>query len=401
MRPGRGARRGTARAAVFLPLAVSAAYAAFYLPLGIQLPYLPLWMVERGLSPQEIGIALAIPFVARLVATPVLGFLSDHWGRPRAMLTLLACGTVVFLTALTFSEATVAVFVLLGLAAFTWNPGFALLDSYTTRLARTGAVDYGRARLWGSGAFIVANMAGGALIGWTGAAWVVPLMLAGHVAYLAAGLLLPELPRPEKPAHAEEAPARVSPYVVAAVVGAGLVQASHAILYAFGSVNWSARGFSLTTIGVLWAVGVMAEMVLFHWGTAVVRRFGPHLLIATGGLAALVRFGALAFEPPLALLMALQMLHGLSFGATYLGMVELVARTVSEHRSGAGQALASWTVGLATASASLLSGTLWAHFGPLSYLSSAGLGLLGALVALASARQPHNSGSGGKTRAPS
>lgn len=378
-----------------LPVAVSATYAGFYLPLGIQLPFLPLWLQVRGLTPQEIGVALAIPMVVRLLATPAFGLLSDRWARPRALISLLALGTVLFLAGLIFSPSVGFILVGLALVALTWSPGFSLLDSYTTRLARTGAVDYGRARLWGSGAFIVANLAGGALIGALGASWVVGLMLAGQMAFLAASLTLPELPRPERPSEAAPSAEGRSFALVAGVVGAGLVQGSHAVLYAFASVNWSARGLSLTTIGMLWAVGVVAEMALFHRGTALVRRFGAHLLIAAGGAAAVVRFGALAFEPPLGLLVLLQLLHGLTFGATYLGMVELVARSVSEHRAGSGQAFASWTVSLATALASLAAGPLWAHFGPLAYLSSAGIGMAGGLLALSSLRQPHKAGSGG------
>lgn len=390
------------RAGLLLPVALSATYAAFYLPLGIQLPYLPLWLVERGLTPQEIGAALALPFVARLVATPLLGFLSDRWGRPRALLSLLALATAVSMTGLAFSRSGAVIFVVIGLVALSWNPSFALLDSYATRQARSGRVDYGRVRLWGSGAFIVANMAGGAIIGAAGASWVVLLMLAGQLAYLAIGLALPELQRPERAGAAAAGGERFPLPLVLAVVGAGLVQASHAVLYAFGSVNWSAQGFSFTTIGVLWAVGVGAEMVLFYFGTALIGRIGAPMLIAAGGAAALVRFGLMALEPPLAAQFALQLLHGLTFGATYLGMVELVARSVSEHRSGSGQALASWTMSLATASASLAAGPLWAAFGPKAYLASAGIGLAGGLLALATARHhPHNAGSGGKASAPS
>ena len=45
------------------------------------------------------------------------------------------------------------------------------------------------------------------------------------------------------------------------------------------------------------------------------------MLMALGGAAAIVRWIALAFAPPLAMLFALQLLHAFSFGASYLGFL--------------------------------------------------------------------------------
>ncbi|MEP9351202.1 MFS transporter [Xanthobacter sp. KR7-225] len=392
------AHSGRSRADV---VAIGAAYAAFYLAVGIQLPFLPLWLTQRGLTPQEIGVVVAAPLVARLFATPLIGFLSDRLGRPKAVLVTLALATCAGMVLLALSRDFLLIALVLGATALFWNPSFALLDSYATRLARAGRADYGRARQWGSASFIVANLAGGAVIGATGSGGIVLMMLAGQLIYLAASARLPPLAPAPAPAPGLAGVSGVPWRLVAAIVAVALVQASHCVLYVFGSVHWREAGLATTTIGLLWALGVIAEIFVFRWGTVLMNRCGPHLLIAAGGVAAVARFGALAFDPPQAALFALQLLHGLTFGATYLGMVELIARTVGEHRSGSGQALASWAVSLAMSGASLAAGPLWAAFGPLAFLMSAGLGLLGALVAFAARVQPHNSGAGGKARAPS
>ncbi|MFG1417543.1 MFS transporter [Xanthobacter sp. V0B-10] len=379
-----------------LKAALAAAFATFYLPLGIQMPYLPLWLQYRGLDPQEIGIAIAVPLVARLFATPVVGILSDRMGRPRATLTVLGAMSVLTTGLLALSIDPFVIFVVLGVIALSWNPSFALLDSYASRQARAGRADYGRARQWGSGAFLVANVAGGFLITLTGAGSVVLWMVLGHLSYLAASLLLPELPAPPRPAAREEGRGRVPVALALGVVAVALVQASHALLYAFASVHWRAEGWSLTVIGLLWAAGVAAEIVLFRFGTRLMIRFGPRRLIVLGGLAAVARFGAMAFDPPLGLLFALQLLHGFTFGATYLGMVEMVSRGVSAHRSGAGQSLAAWTVNIFMSAATVVSGPLWVAMGAQAFVVSAALGALGAAVALATRwSQPHSSGGGG------
>lgn len=397
--PARGPRTS-------LKVALAAAFATFYLPLGIQMPYLPLWLQHRGLGPQEIGIAIAVPLVTRLFATPVLGLLSDRLGRPRATLTVLAAMTCVSLSLLAFSFDPLLIFIVTGLIALSWNPSFALLDSYASRQALAGRADYGRSRQWGSGAFLVANVAGGAALTWAGAGSVVPWMMLGAISYFLVTLTLPELPPPRRAAAAESTRWRPPRWLVAGILAVALVQASHALLYAFASLHWRGLGWSLTLIGVLWATGVAAEIVVFRFGTRLMAKMGPHRLIALGGVAAVARFGAMAFDPPLPALFALQLLHGLTFGATYLGMVELVARGVAEHRSGAGQSLAAWTVNLFMSAASVASGPLWIAFGASAFLASAALGLAGAALALllgggAPALYPHSSGAGGNTTAPS
>ena len=70
---------------------------------------------------------------------------------------------------------------------------------------------------------------------------------------------------------------------------------------------------------MLWALGVLAEIVLFALSARLPAAFTPSVLILIGGAGALVRWIAMALDPPGALLPLLQCLHGLSFGATHLG----------------------------------------------------------------------------------
>lgn len=378
------------------------AYGTLFFSLGVYMPFFPIWLTARGMSPQEIGAAIAVPLFTRLLATPLLGILSDRIGKPRAVLALLAALTVAAMLVLSQMQAPLAIYVVLGLAAMAWNPSFSLLDAYATRQARAGRVDYGRSRLWGSASFILANLAGGFLIAQAGAPAVMVLMLAGQASFLAAMLVLPELARAPVASGSHLALPKAGRMLVLGVLAAALVQASHATLYAFASVHWAEQGLSLGVIGGLWALGVVAEIVLFRYGTPVLRRIGPLWLLAAGGLAAVIRFGALALDPPLWLLVPLQLLHGGTFGATYLGLVELVARTTPEHRASTAQSVAGWTVSLAMSLASFGAGQLWVVFGHTAFLTSAGLGLCGVLLALtARLLQPHSFGAGGKTVEPS
>jgi MFS transporter, PPP family, 3-phenylpropionic acid transporter len=88
----------------------------------------------------------------------------------------------------------------------------------------------------------------------------------------------------------------------------------------------------------------------------------------------------MGFDPPLAMLLPLQALHGLTFGATHLGAMHFISETVPEAQAGTAQSLyASVTGGIAMGSAMLISGPLYAAYAGRGYWAMA----LIAAVALA------------------
>ncbi|QFR32607.1 MFS transporter [Ancylobacter sp. TS-1] len=389
--------------------AIAAVYAGLFFGIGVFVPFFPVWLQHRGFDAAMIALALAIPQVVRLVTMPLGGLLADHSGRPRATLIGYSLGTALCFVFIALAPGATFILVALGVVAAFWQPSLPVLDAYAVARRREGLVDYGRVRLWGSMAFIGGNLvAGGLLAGLAGPVShdaVIWLIVAGSVAAALAASALREaspLPRPAK-APADRRPRRafggLAPVLLVGMVAAALVQSSHAALYAFASIEWHSKGLSDGTIGLLWSLGVLAEVVLFHFGTRVTHHLGPERLLLLGGLAGLLRFAAMALDPPLLLLLLLQPLHALTFGCTYLGTVELVARHAPPGRGASVQGIAACATAIAMAGATLVSGPLWQSFGAQTFLVSAGLATAGALLALACASmradQPHSAGSGG------
>src|SRR5205085_199277 len=99
------------------------------------------------------------------------------------------------------------------------------------------------------------------------------------------------------------------PGFMTAAVSAGLIQSAHAFYYGFSTLAWKQQGISESLTGVLWAVGVAAEIVFMWFFEPFRRRVGPRNLLVLGGVSAVVRWTALAFSPPLPLVLLLQTLH--------------------------------------------------------------------------------------------
>jgi PPP family 3-phenylpropionic acid transporter len=143
------------------------------------------------------------------------------------------------------------------------------------------------------------------------------------------------------------------------------IQGAHAVYYLFGTIHWTAIGIPPTVIGTLWSIGVVAEIVLFAYAGRVARHLGPVQLTLVGGAAALFRWTATAFDPPLVLLFPLQILHGLTFGATYMGAMQFISRAFPPHMAATVQGVyASFSAGIGMGAAYLAAGPLTAPLGP-------------------------------------
>ncbi len=374
---------------------ISLFYWAIFLIIGLQTPFLPLWLDARGLSVTEISIAGALPLFIRIVASPIVAYLADRSGDHRRMVIILAWSGLACTVLLSQSFHLWPIILLTTLMMLTTSSIMPLTETLAMRAVRAHGLDYGRMRLWGSISFIVATLIGGAAIErWTGS--VIIWLIIGAVVLTAMAAHV--LPRPESGAAAGPSRPRISradvselitsPLFLLFLAAAGLVQAAHAVFYVYGVLHWRELGLSATWTGVLWAIAVIAEIVLFARSGAVLKVFSPLGLIALGAIAAIVRWIAMAFDPPLGALIVLQILHALTFGATHIGTVHFIAQNIPAQRAGTAQALqASVTAGIAMGGATLLAGQLYGPFGAKAYLAMAVLGALGLLAALMAQRR--------------
>ena len=391
---------------------VSVFYAALFLIYGVHLPYLPVWLEWRGLSAFEIGIVTSLPFFLRLLATPALAYLADRSGdHARMILTLSWVGLA---AALVLSQTTgfwpiLLAALALALATFTVMP---LTETIAIGGVRRG-LDYGRMRLWGSLTFIAASFAGGAAVDLAGGGTGIWLIVGGCALTVAAAYVLPPPLVHAAPAAVREAvePADMlepapevgrprrgidralvlrlakHPLFLLFLLAIGTVQAAHATFYTFGAIHWRASGLSSSWVGALWAIGVLAEVSLFAVSGAVVRRLGALTLMIAGAVAAVVRWVVMSVDPPLAALIPLQVLHGLTYGASHLGAIHFIGKAVPEAAGGTAQAFyATIASGVFQGAATLISGLLYARFGGGAYLAMAAIALVGVAAAVALAR---------------
>ncbi|MGL4395499.1 MAG: MFS transporter [Hyphomicrobium sp.] len=381
-------QEGSAAARTFATR-LSVFYGALFVVYGMHVPFTPMWLDWRGLTSSEIGTVMAAPFFVRLFLTPVVALAADRAGDHRRYLIALA-GLSLALT-LILSQAESFVFILVWTVMLVISNAtiMPLTETVAVEGVRRAGLDYGRMRLWGSLTFVAASFIGGVVISHTGAGAGMWLVASGAALTLAAAFLLPDravAPRAGGAPlwHARE-PRRLlasRPFVMF-LLAAGTVQAAHATFLTFGTLIWHGQGLSSTIGGLLWAIGVFAEVALFSVSKPVIARFGPAALLIAGAGVSVVRWAVMAFDPPLAVLVPLQILHGVTYGATHLAAIHFVHQALPLTVSGSGQALyATVAAGLAMGLATLIAGQVFAAFG--SGAAYAAMGAL-ALLSLAAA----------------
>ena len=363
-------------------------YAAIFLAAGWQLPLFPVWLAARGLDPAAIGMVLAAYQIVRIAATPTVTRLADRHGTLNGAIVAAALATACAVALLGAVGGFVPILIAAAVLGFMSAPLLPLIDAYGLTGLSLRARAYGPVRLWGSVAFIAANLTGGLLLGVLAPSNLIWLIFAGNCAVAAAAFLLVRLPR-EGPARQRSATHNHlrQPAFLAIAAAGSLIQASHAIYYAFSTLDWSAKGYSGITIGVLWALGVVAEIVLFALAPRLPKSIGPVTLILIGAAGAVVRWTATAFDPPLVLLAPLQLLHALSFGATLLGTMAYLSRNAVEGQRAAQQGDMAMINVFGMAAASGVAGILYSHLGSLSYLAMTAIVVLAFLPLLAVRQQ--------------
>jgi PPP family 3-phenylpropionic acid transporter len=127
---------------------------------------------------------------------------------------------------------------------------------------------------------------------------------------------------------------------------------------------------------------VLAEIVLFALSSRLPAALKSTALLSFGAAGAVLRWTAMAFDPPIAVLPILQLLHAASFGATHLGTIGFLARAVPRGFAATAQGAVGTASGIVMALATALPGEQYAGVGSLAYLARAAMALAGLVLAL-------------------
>ena len=366
-------------------------YGAYFAAVGIHLPFWPVWLEWRGLDAVEIGYVLAAGYWPRIATNLLIPAVSDRLGERRRPMIVLTAVTLAGLLLFALARDFWPLLLLSVLTGASWAAILPLGEAVALGEAQRRDLNYGRIRLWGSIAFILAAIAIGQWLEDAGPAIVLWSIAAVVACLLGACMLLPEGRARARPAaFADFRRLAGTPEFLAFVAAAGLIQVSHAVYYGFATLHWRAAGHGERVIGLLWAEGVVAEVVLFACAGALLRRLRPIRLLIFAGALTVVRWALSALSTDLAVLVAAQALHGASFGATHLAAMHYLRdHTPPELHASAQGFYAAIGTALPFGLLTPLAGWLYGAAGGEAFWAMAALALAGTALAARLASRPY------------
>lgn len=381
---------------------LSAVFFVLFSIYGLNIAFFPVWLGARGLTPDEIGLILALPMVVSIVANQPICAYADRTGRVAQTAAVAAAATAFCYFAMTFAYGFWVILGAVALTSFARAPLMPLMDALTFRLIRRDSrVDYGRVRLWASVSVLVAMLLGGVVVAQVPADRIIWIIVGATSLGALAAIWEATHHRGAKPAelkpHETAQPTRIG-LILLVIAASACVQSSHALIYGFGSLHWKAQGASPEFIGFAWAVGVATEIAFF---AVAGRLFGggsrAAALVIVGAAVSVARWALMGMEPGDTLLIVLQASHALTFGATHLGCVYMLSDLLPETMRARAQGWLASANSLSLAVLTAASGPFYTSLGERGYwgmAAVAGAGLVFALI-LARVAQPQRAASGG------
>jgi PPP family 3-phenylpropionic acid transporter len=362
----------------------------YYAHLGTFATYASLFFAARGMSAPQVGVLMSLIQVMRIFGPNLWGWVADHTRRRVLVLRITAVAAIASFSGIFLGHDFAQFFaamVLLNLFTSAQGP---LTEALMLGAMKGDMSQYGRVRMWGSLGFIAAVMAAGYGLEWFGVE-ALPWMAGGLlVLVLAAALRIREA---APVVHHGVAPSVLhllrQKAVIAFFAQAALMVAAHTSLYVFYSLYLERNGYSKPVIGMMWSLGVFAEVMFFYFQASVFRRVGAHTLMMAAFALAALRFVVIgAAAQWLAVLVLAQLLHCLSFAAHHSASIMIMQRWFAGPLQARGQALfMSIAYGIGGSLGGLFMSWCWEHFGSHAvYFAAAGLAVVGAGMAVLAKR---------------
>ncbi|BBG70732.1 3-phenylpropionate MFS transporter [Serratia marcescens] len=305
-------------------------YFTYFFSYGIFLPFWGVWLKGEGIAPDTIGILLGAGLVARFLGSLLIAPRVKDPSHLVAALRLLALLTLAFAVGFCFGNGWG--WLMLVIAGFNlfFSPLVPLTDALAATWQKQIRMDYGRVRLWGSLAFVIGSALTGQLVAVWGHNAILYSLIFSVLAMLLGMLLKPSvMPQGEARTHggAERslwALLKEGP-VWRFLLCVTLLQGAHAGYYSFGSIYWQEAGYSASTIGYLWSLGVVAEVIIFASSNVLFRRWNARNLLLLSAGCGVLRWSLMAYSTELGWLLVIQILHCGTFTVCHLAAMRFIA----------------------------------------------------------------------------
>lgn len=353
---------------------LSSFYFFYFATLGGFLPYWSLYLEHIKFSALEIGELSALMVATKIIAPNLWGWIADHTGKSLRIIRIASFFAALIFAGFFFKDSYLWVAMIAVGFSFFWNAALPQFEAATLFHLKKEPHRYSQIRLWGSIGFIVTVLVIGRTIDLLSIDYLPELIIC-----LLGMIWLVSLVTPEAQASVHDSDTVKifqiirQPEIIAFFVVYMLLQAAHGPYYVFYSIYLNQFNYTSTIIGLLWALGVCAEVILFVFMKRILKKISLRSILLTSVFLSICRWLIIAFfVESLPLMIFAQILHAATFGSSHVVAIHLVHKYFGDQHQGKGQALySSLSFGLGGMVGSLYSGYFWDSFGALFVYSTA------------------------------
>ncbi len=365
---------------------LSSFYFSYYFFVGLFVPYWGIYLSSLSFSALQIGALLSLFQISRIFAPNFLGWIADRSGEYIKWIKISSFFGFILFIGIFWANSFLSIFLIMMAMSIFTSSTLPLAESLTLAHLKANKADskYSHIRLWGSIGFIVAAILLGIMIDSIGERSLIYALLLTQLVIFLLAFILPTkkvifLPKKKRSIW----PILKKREVVVLLLSCALMVSSHGLLYNFYSIFLEQQGYSGTTIGLLWAVGVIFEIIIFLLMPRILNKFTLKavLLISLG--FAVIRFFLIgAYVDSMILLFIAQVMHAATFGSFHVASIQLIAHFFYNEHQARGQSLYnSITYGVGGAIGGLGGGYMIEYSGMANtFMLSAILPFLGFMV---------------------
>jgi len=346
---------------------LSGFYWVYFASLGVVVPYWSLYLNSLGFDAKSIGELMAILMATKIVAPYLWSWIADHSGHCMKIIRIASiCSAVTFVGVFVDSSFWWLAIVML-LFSFFWNATLPQFEANTMNHLGEDTHKYSVVRLWGSLGFVFSVIIIGLMLDEYGYQLVPVSVFILYVLIVVFSFLVNDAPcHSTHIEHGSILRVLKKPHVIALLLVCFLMQMSHGPYYTFYSIYLKKFDYSSATLGWLWALGVIAEIILFMFMHKLMPRYGARLLMVAALVLTTIRWLLIgSFVESLFIIILAQCLHAASFGLYHAVAIELFHQNFKGKLQGRGQALYSAvSFGAGGAIGTLLSGAYWDAYSP-------------------------------------
>jgi MFS transporter, PPP family, 3-phenylpropionic acid transporter len=366
-----------------LKVKISMFYLLFYLGMGAFMPFMSLFLQERGFNGGEIGLILAAGSLTGIVSQPLFGLINDLSKDYRTILKLTTLLSALISFGFFFSQGLVPMLVTAVLFSFINTPTGPIMDSIAVEKGPTFGFAYGQVRLWGAIGFALITVVAGYVFSRVGYQYSYPTytIFAGLILILI--FTFPKLEQKHSgPVFGKALLGTVfsnGPFTLFVAMTL-MISATNTMNFSYLPIYFQKLHYPMALVGWNFTIAAVVEIPLFWFSTKVMQRLGlfPMLAIGTGAYA--LKYCLMGFAPAVGVVLGLQALDGIAFAFYFSAAVEIVNLMAPAHAKATAQSVFGAAGGISGIIGNLAGGLIVDHQGPqfLFWLMGA-IGLLATL----------------------